>query len=833
LLNFVPIVGPYLSAVLTTLPGSDFVSDLITDTAEFVDSGYKPGKLVTTGENIVENVPDLAESMMEKINTDDNVEARHTIKDYIVIKTIGNEVLDKNFVKLTEKFELELNKEDFVKNYDEVVLGYKNVELINEDQTVNSEFKDDLRTSYNDLLLNVDEIKKQEVLTKLLDEGLFPLMESLVYEYLFYYDVAVSANELLLNTNGITPGSRSVSELEPGSHGQIQKCSVTVQDRIDYLCNCDGCEGNIETEGTEVYDLAYGDSEEFACLYLDVEDKDISLCDVNFQKGSYCDNYNSDGDLYNPNGGFCSNNLKICPDEFVLNDHDYCMCGPYKVTSSATDTIDEKESEVVFLMPGETGYCCANEFYASEEELPDNLDDDCNPVVTTSEIDSDSRKVYVENYITQNKDYYEELKQKEKLEIKRIHNIILVMALEEQEVNQELGNAFGFSSSDLRKDYDSLIKSFYLIFERTITTPDDPEMSVETQYLMSELVLSALRIQSISRKFYYYGTNTIGFKTPYKATVVYDDKFTKNWVWPQDDDKYLDYFDHFGGYIQDECDSCNECQDKCRNNCEDCTDKCNKDCEKPCDKCNEAIEKYDTKRYRGLLREVDRYYLSLIKDKRSILKQPDQRFHLVSPCKADLIIRVTHCECYGTPVSDESVVKQKLRQFPWVSQVLLDMPVYFETGEYNDYIDSYIENFDGKNKMLYSLDEKGHIVKECGRKTVPFGEVELPDWMLKEAPYTPLCMEIDPLLNDRTFFNTEEDEPNYCYRGLKPAQLGVADTTLNYALPIFCFFQFGGPVSPVTGGLASAICSVAGNLAYSIYESKCYHWPHHGNSIMC
>jgi len=831
LFNFVPVIGPYISAGLTATPASDFAPDFVARLLDLWKDGFNPEKLLTIGKSIIEDAPDLAKDIMDQINTDGNVESRHHIKDYIIIKTIGNDVLDKNFNILTNEFEIELNKEDFVKSFNNIITGYKNIKLINDDQTINSQFENDLKESYSDLLVSVGDSQKEEILTKLLDKGLFPLMQGLIPEYLFYYDVAVSANELLLNTKGITPGSVSESEQSDQGLIQFEKCGVTVQDRIDYLCGCDGCEGDEETEGTEVYDLAYGDTGEFACLYLDVEDKDISLCDVNFPEASYCDEYNLGGDLYNPNGGFCSNNLKICPNEFILNDHDYCMCGPYTVTSSATDTIDE-ESEAVFLMIGDTGYCCANEFYASGEEVPDDLDDGCIPVVTTSEIDSDSRKVYVDNYIAQNVDYYEELKQKEKLGIKRSHDVIIIMALEEQEVNQELGNAFGFSSSDLRKEYDTLIKSLNLNFESTIITSDSGEIPVETQALMSELVLSAFRIQSINNKFYFYGTNSIGFKTPYKATVVYDDKFTKNWVWPEDNEQYKDYFNHFGGYVDNECDDCTVCEQECMSTCEDdCKKKCETECKKPCDKCDEAIEKYDNQRYRGLLPEVDRYYLSLIKDKRSVLKQPDQRFHLVSPCKADLIIRVTHCECYGEP-SDESFLQQKLP--PFVTQVMFDMPVYFETGEYNEYFDEFINNFDGENKMLYSLDDQGHIVKECVKKDL--GDV-LP-WS-SDTPYTPLCMEIDPLLNDRSFSNTEEEEPNYCYRGIKPPQLAVADVSLNVVAPAACFLggtslaSALGPAAPIVGSISSAICSVGGNFAYSIYESKCYHWPHHGNSVLC
>ena len=451
----------------------------------------------------------------------------------------------------------------------------------------------------------------------------------------------------------------------------------------------------------------------------------------------------------------------------------------------------------------------ANEILLSIHDMPDTTKED-----------------YFKDFTEQNSKFYNKLKSKDRVNIIRKHKIIVSMALVEQDINQELRNEFGISSAKPRTGYDNILKSIVKELDPIITVVLDYEK--ESLDLMSELSLSSLRLESVNNKFYFYGTNSIGFTTPYKATIVYDDRFTKNWEWDQDSDLYSDYFKHFGGYVGDKCDSCNICKQECALECEDCNEnQCETQCENQCETCLKEKEKYDNQRYRGLLQEVNRYYLSLIKDKSLLISQANQRFHLVSPCNADLNIKITQCECYGNPVEED----WRTRLPPFVRDIMFDIPFYFETGEYNPLLEKQVPNFDGENQMLYALDEKGHIVKECSPQSILD---KVPDWvpLPDQQVYTPLCMEINPILSPGAVLDDGE-APNYCYRGIKPASLAAADVALNWLGPTACFAAGSAAATPVVGSIASVVCSVGGKLLYSAYETKCYQWPHHGNTLIC
>jgi exopolysaccharide biosynthesis protein len=127
-----------------------------------------------------------------------------------------------------------------------------------------------------------------------------------------------------------------------------EQCGVTVQDRIDFLCNCDN---------------TCPDILEYNCLNdIDEVLKKESLCDIEFDNECSVFNRisNLDENKFNPNGGFCSNDNKICPDT-ISEEHINCMCGNSEIT--------------------ETGFCCGQKFFSDIDSLiaDDNFNDlnDC------------------------------------------------------------------------------------------------------------------------------------------------------------------------------------------------------------------------------------------------------------------------------------------------------------------------------------------------------------------------------------------------------------------------------------------------------------------------
>jgi hypothetical protein len=64
---------------------------------------------------------------------------------------------------------------------------------------------------------------------------------------------------------------------------------------------------------------------------------------------------------------------------------------------------------------------------------------------------------------------------------------------------------------------------------------------------------------------------------------------------------------------------------------------------------------------------------------------------------------------------------------------------------------------------------------------------------------------------------------NYCYKGIKPAGVAVANVVFTWVLP------------PVVGGFAGPwgyfIAGVAGDILYAGIENAYAKWPNHGSTI--
>ncbi len=306
------------------------------------------------------------------------------------------------------------------------------------------------------------------------------------------------------------------------------------------------------------------------------------------------------------------------------------------------------------------------------------------------------------------------------------------------------------------------------------------------------VVYSNLIEESIAEKFVPVGTNAFGLRTPFLATTIYNDDFTGSYNYRNNPDRYLEFFTHYEGYTD-----IPKATDSTDTRPEDNID-----------------EKYLM--YKGLLPEVNRYYLALVKDKGSVFEQVDQRFHLVSPCKADLIITKTQCECYGEPKQD-TTGKSGL---PDLIAPIFEHQGIYETGPgmYNEYYGKDIMNFDGRNKMLYTVGSNGDLLKECYPS---FNQEYLG---LNPAPwskpkYTPSCIEINPVIDEIS------DEYNYCYKGLQTPEMRAADAGLNYVLPIggsLLCAEAGPPGMAICGFIGGA----GGGLIYSWLNTG-HQWPNH------
>lgn len=369
----------------------------------------------------------------------------------------------------------------------------------------------------------------------------------------------------------------------------------------------------------------------------------------------------------------------------------------------------------------------------------------------------------------------------------------LRMMLDEQQHNRLLLQKLGVSTTS---DMDTLATRLLagVTIDALPIIADVSGVSRDRLLLSQEILIKELKDSNVAEKNYFLGTNAIGFKTPYKASISYDDRWTKSWVWPNDKDRYLDYLGHYGGLWEP----------------------LDEDQAGPAD----DDSKYYTQRYFGLLPEVNRYFLSMVRDKVWYWwDQPNIRFHLVSPCKANVLVRITQCECYGEPTPGYITNVPVLRLFSGAAQ--------YETGQYNTDYDLTVPNFDGENPMLYSIDpESGQLVKNCAPKKL--GD-RLP-W--SGNVYTPTCIEFDPVLERNM-------GANYCYRGIKPLHLMYADLTLNWVLPITTGVVVGAGgglttgVGVIGGPLAAAIAGVVGSIIYTPMEQVCYTWPTHGSTIFC
>ncbi|MBT6820800.1 hypothetical protein HOA56_00090 [archaeon] len=461
-------------------------------------------------------------------------------------------------------------------------------------------------------------------------------------------------------------------------------------------------------------------------------------------------------------------------------------------------------------------------------------------------------------------------------------DIITAMAINKQNNNKRFSNYIdsNFNDKAIDNKFNEIFGSENYDVGRNDKRFSDLTSSSELRKINTKIIAEFLiKTNSIGDKFKGIGVNSIGFKTPYRASVTYDDTFTKNWKWPQDKDKYFDYFENFAGYTDEEQvtiveenhengidgENCNSrsyiigkdswyvgetyCGEQGNSIYEDYQFQCHSAgnnqvritkayCEKGCDiskrvckgapkscktdsdcpdkqYCDITSEPqvcklkqiYNSKKYNGLLPEVEEYFLALQGDQHYWIDQSIKRFHIVSPCKADMMVKVTQCECYGGPEDPIDVSIGPIN--------LIDQNGKYETGKYNPTLDEIIPHFDGKNPSLYSINpDTGAIIKEC----IP------PNIFEKIAPwaqntYKPLCIEINPVLD-------KNQQDNYCYKGTTPPGLIPLDIALRWVLPVTCF---GATAATGPGAiLATAACDVVGELTYSTIENKCTHWPIHG-----
>ncbi len=279
--------------------------------------------------------------------------------------------------------------------------------------------------------------------------------------------------------------------------------------------------------------------------------------------------------------------------------------------------------------------------------------------------------------------------------------------------------------------------------------------------------VAAMRAESIQAKFTSSGTNAFGLKIPYAPPVDYDE------------------LSHIQTPKQKE----------------------------------EFFENYGDPGYQGMLPEANRYWMSLIRDASWWWTHQDPaRFHLVSPCKADVFVRVSTCTCVGKTQEDTIGTSST-----WIGSLFEDQGVY-KTGEASPqlqqkypeiYPNGKVEHFDGGNPSFFTLDENGYPLKQCN----PSGE-----WFtFGEEEYSVECMTFNPVIDENL-------DQNYCYHGLSPI-MSIANGALNYALPIGA--GIGGAIACTPVGLphlcgiaGGAIGGLAGSLSYALLSID-HQWPNH------
>jgi hypothetical protein len=268
----------------------------------------------------------------------------------------------------------------------------------------------------------------------------------------------------------------------------------------------------------------------------------------------------------------------------------------------------------------------------------------------------------------------------------------------------------------------------------------------------------ATKIESMQGKFYSVGTNAIGLKTPYMATVPYDDEYSKS-ITTFDGEK-------------------------------------------------EFLTNYGEGSNVGFLPVVNRYFLSLTKDELSWWSDQDpQRFHLESPCYADVIMRVGNCDCKGTEDPNAGLYSTgKTYQIYGTDEN--GNRVY--TGETIN-----VPNFNEK-PMLYRLDENGNALKECYAGT----------WYRWDTSYPTKCIKINPVMDQY-----RDLENNYCYHGKDPSFEAIKGTitSLEIALPLLCaapgIATFGVGLGPCFAGMGF-VTGFIGESTKTIMETQ-HQWPSH------
>jgi len=302
--------------------------------------------------------------------------------------------------------------------------------------------------------------------------------------------------------------------------------------------------------------------------------------------------------------------------------------------------------------------------------------------------------------------------------------------------------------------------------------------------------LGALKIADMNEKFVSVGTNAIGLKIPYggKAFKEFETGVDYNLI-----NKHLE-------------------SKKPKSRIKLTPDEESR-FKKHEGRVEEILQNFGQPGYQGTLPELNRYWMSLTRDKLWYWFEQDPiRFHLVSPCKADILIKVSNCECIGKPIKDTIGTSES-----WIGALFENQGVY-ETGKSDNqlfeqfpdvYPNGVLPHFDGQDPSLFTLDENGNPIKQCN----PSGE-----WStLGERPYKVKCIKFNPILD-------ESVDPNYCYHGLSPL-MSIANGLLNYALPIGSALAcLGG--GPVGSAMCGAIGGATGSLTYA-FLSTGHQWPNH------
>ena len=331
------------------------------------------------------------------------------------------------------------------------------------------------------------------------------------------------------------------------------------------------------------------------------------------------------------------------------------------------------------------------------------------------------------------------------------------------------------------------------------------------------LGLGFLRAKEVSDEeiFHPIGINSFGYKTSISTPAIFDDYLRKDWDYNKEkkkkdeDNKYHDYFLHYGDSVIPGVNDKKEEEEE----------------EEP----SYEEQVYVTEKYTGTIPALRNYFVALIKDQRRFwFDQPPDRFYLVAPCKADVNVQLTQIECWGKP--------QEAKKPTNLISSLFAKEAKYATGTFNPLLDKREEHFDGKNQMLYQVDENKDIIKLCDKKNLWEG-------ITFDDPYTPMTITVDPVL-DRSL------EMNYCYEGIDE-QMMVANVLLNYAIPIaggliggaacggvpICLFA-SGAISGAIGGTAymaletGAVDKVPGLSTFMNtmgIQTAGYHWPYHSS----